>query len=146
MFKFSCVVWWWLRKYALCDLTHQYDSQYERISLWNTVFMSLYGTKQSVEENGSKMTKQITVCLFYWHTKLLWNETKQFPRKRIYNTLPPAHQFPLLTAAKERQWTIHLLYCPHNVNCHTNVVAMDLIKENSLELVWFICSSIQSHM
>jgi hypothetical protein len=23
------------------------------------------------------------------------------------------------------------------VNCHTNVVAMDLIMENSLELVWF---------
>jgi len=73
-------------------ITHQCDSQYERISLWNTVFMSLYGMKQSVEENnGSKRTKQIIVHLFYWHTKLLWNETKQFPRKRVYITLPPAH-------------------------------------------------------
>jgi len=132
---FSCVAWWQLRKYALCDLTHHCDSQYERISLWNTVFMSLYGMKQSVEENnGSKMNKQITVHLCYWHAKLLWNETKHFPRKRVYITLPPAHQFPLLTAAKERQWTIHLLCCPHNVNRHTNVVATDLIKENYLEL------------
>ena len=66
MFKFSCVVLRWLRKYALYDLTHQYDSQYDRISLWNTVFLSLYRMKQSVEEtNGSKMTKQITVHLYY---------------------------------------------------------------------------------
>jgi len=66
MFKFSCVGIWWLSKYALCDLTHQYGSQYEWISLWNTVFMSLYGMKQSVDENnGSEMTKQITVHLLY---------------------------------------------------------------------------------
>jgi hypothetical protein len=66
MFKFSCVVLWWTRKYALSDLTHQYDSQYERTGLWNTVFTNLYGMKQSVEENnGPKMAKQINVHLLY---------------------------------------------------------------------------------